>query len=376
MAQCRDDGHLDPELNQIDVCNLSVDDHLELIQRNLPRGRAWSRGSGTTLTAYWRSFAEAMKFFEDRVCDLLEEFFCDSVDETLDIWAQQYGIEITQVDLTDPCVKPGLTEQELKDYYASLICGRVAATGGATCDYYQSVAASMNWTIDCNDTSAEPVPVTGCMIVGCTRLGPPDQYIGANNLGWEDLNPCDSIEEAVTHPNPEAWQALTGWPQGSGVYVAREGVCPVPGTNLGHAVVGPGDCYIAGYYTLTDPDEVSSTNPCVTTETLDDLKVDIENTIFFPTPPLGPNDARTDTTGQFAEYIGHAYTITIQIDVAASMTAKDAASPFISNYTVAGCMVAGNTCCPLNKYDAEEREFRAYIESLVPAHVQVAWERI
>lgn len=87
---------------------------------------------GTILYRYWSALGAVRNFVERRLCDLRREFFCASVVETRDLWMAEYG-------LPDAC-----------DPFPDL-CTKVAAIGGARCDYYQAVAARAGWLITCDD---------------------------------------------------------------------------------------------------------------------------------------------------------------------------------------------------------------------------------
>lgn len=102
----------------------------------------------TVLAAYWASYAGVHEFIAQRACQLLDEFFCETIRETLDVWADDYGFP-------DPC-----------DPW-EFLCEKVAAQGGATCDYITWAAARRGWEIACTDCgSAEPKAVVGCSFVG------------------------------------------------------------------------------------------------------------------------------------------------------------------------------------------------------------------
>lgn len=120
----------------------------------LPRGRAWQTDEsgpapGSVLYGYWRSVAEAFAFINGRLCALHNEFFCATRSETDPEWMLEYG-------LPDDC-----------DPFAD-VCVKVAATGGATCDYLTWVAARAGWAISCNDPCGAEA---GCAEAGCAPAG-------------------------------------------------------------------------------------------------------------------------------------------------------------------------------------------------------------
>lgn len=339
------------------VCDLTIDEHLQIVQQSLPRGRIWNRTPDSTMSTYWRSFAETVKYLEDRACDLIEEYYCDTANETLDTWAKQYGIDAPiQIDPTDPCVKVGYTQEDIQSYYSSVLCSRVAAQGGGDCPYFTEVALALGWVVVCEDTSSEAHVVCGCWDdLGFTMLGPPAEYLGATNVGWEDLNPCE-FGAAVEHPEPEVWRS------GSSRQLVS---CQVPGSELGIEVHGSeGQCFMVGFYEYSDTTDDVVGGVCAPSDTVD-LDKDVTSTIILPTPPL-------DGSGQYREYTGHAHTMTMTINATDSMVLQQDRSPFEENFTVVGCFACGDTCAPLNGY--ADSKFRAFMEDIIPAHVQIRWE--
>ena len=123
----------------------------------LPTGRAWQSNEGgplpyhdaafdpavfdaetrpgTILYRYWAAFGDVLKFVNDRLCALRLEFFCATQSETRDLWMQEY-------DLPDAC-----------DPFPDL-CEKVAAQGGARCEYFNQRIARMGWRAECFDRSA------------------------------------------------------------------------------------------------------------------------------------------------------------------------------------------------------------------------------
>jgi uncharacterized protein YmfQ (DUF2313 family) len=90
----------------------------------------------TILEQYWAAFAEVLEFMHQRACALLDEMFCQTVDETLPEWFYEWGFP-------DPCLP-----------YTAL-CQKTIAIGGATCAYLQDVAWSRGWLITCSSTHNE-----------------------------------------------------------------------------------------------------------------------------------------------------------------------------------------------------------------------------
>lgn len=161
------------------VCPPTLDQVTDQTLKLLPRGRAWlthesapPRGmqaafnpdafnndafstetkDGSVIWQYWRSFAVVLHYFYVRLCQLREEFWCHSVNETRDEWMVEYG-------LPDPC-----------DPFPDL-CTKVTALGGTRCEYYAEIAARNGWEIECEETLSRCGGRAGCAKAGCTRAG-------------------------------------------------------------------------------------------------------------------------------------------------------------------------------------------------------------
>lgn len=127
----------------------------------LPRGRAWGSDAGapaafhdaafdpavfdpeifdtkskpgTIIFRFWSAVAEFFYFIETRLCDLRLEFWCATMSETRDLWFAEYG-------LPDDC-----------DPFPDL-CDKVAAIGGARCEYFNERIARKGWRAECFDGS-------------------------------------------------------------------------------------------------------------------------------------------------------------------------------------------------------------------------------
>jgi hypothetical protein len=125
----------------------------------LPRGRAWQNNEGrpspgatpgfnplafnpdafstrtertSVLMQFWEAVSEVYYFLSKRVCDLRLEFWCATQSETRDLWMQEYGLP----DACDPFPE---------------LCAKVAAIGGARCEYYQFIAERAGWRLICVD---------------------------------------------------------------------------------------------------------------------------------------------------------------------------------------------------------------------------------
>lgn len=159
--------------------------YLEQLMALLPRGRAWQSHNSTTsanvtrytdgiaeageaqmdeeemgqpalliertiLASFFAAIAEMFEHFSLKACKLLDEFFCETIDETFDVWADDYGFP-------DPC------------WPWDELCEKVAAQGGASCAYIVWAAARRGWKVDCRDCeSADYAAMAGCAMAGCS----------------------------------------------------------------------------------------------------------------------------------------------------------------------------------------------------------------
>lgn len=172
-----------------DLCNQSASNPFrcptkwelfEVLKALLPRGRAWQThddveehfrfplenavaGEGqigaailgldaserrlTVMQQYWAAFAETLEYFHQRACALINEFFCATARETLDLWHADYGFP----DACEPYDR---------------LCDKVAAQGGATCAYLTEISERRGWKIECVDCSDPGDAVAGCMYAG------------------------------------------------------------------------------------------------------------------------------------------------------------------------------------------------------------------
>ncbi len=167
---------------------------LEAVLQLLPRGRAWQSNEGgplpglvrafdpgvfddppfqtrsrvpSGLLGFWRSISTVVAFILQRYCDLRLEFWCATHKETHDLWMMEYG-------LPDSC-----------DPFPDL-CTKVAALGGATCEYYAEVAARAGWSIACESINNDCGGMAGTFQAGCSWPG--GQIGGARLLIVVNLN--------------------------------------------------------------------------------------------------------------------------------------------------------------------------------------------
>lgn len=98
-----------------------------------PRGDAWRNGgsddiAGSVMGGFFTALGVSFGATERRLCDLVNEFFCSTANETLDLWRLEYGFP----DACDP--------------FADL-CEKVNAVGDTTPAYSVAVAALRGWSI-------------------------------------------------------------------------------------------------------------------------------------------------------------------------------------------------------------------------------------
>lgn len=118
----------------LDICP-TTDEMRPQVFALLPRGRAWQTHDGgpwpsTMLYGFWSAVASMRAWFNQRMCDMREEFFCATTNEMRDVWMAQYG-------LPDDC-----------DPFPDL-CTKVGALGSQRCEYFRDVAARRGWSIEC-----------------------------------------------------------------------------------------------------------------------------------------------------------------------------------------------------------------------------------
>ena len=301
------------------VCPPTNADVMDSVLGLLPPGLAWEGAQieGTVQNSYWRAYANVLNFLYARMCSFVDEFFCHTVNESLDQWVAEYG-------LNDPC-----------DPYGNNLCAKVAATGGATCDYFVSIAQGAGWDIACHDLSKDPEPIAGCFEIGCTPLGPTPTYCGpATNLSYGQRGLCQ-FGEVVAHPEPSFWDnAKTGM-----------ATCPVPGSNLGH---GPDTdescCFIVGWYEYNPPAPPTIPDYCQSTgDTIyfDCPRVDVPKD---PIPGVIPRQVHQtyDSTGNYSEW-GNSFIWIVTVNVGPSQVLQQTqAAPVQETISAAGNFMVGN----------------------------------
>lgn len=98
-----------------------------------PRGDAWRHGGhdgldGSTMAGFFTGLGAAFGPVERRFCALIDEFFCSSAVETIDLWALEYGVP-------DGC-----------DPFAD-VCEKVNAVGDSIPAYAAAAALRRGWSI-------------------------------------------------------------------------------------------------------------------------------------------------------------------------------------------------------------------------------------
>lgn len=310
-------------------CPTTVDEVTSQIVALLPEGPAWEAGrvSGTTMNGFWRGASGIYAYLNQRICDMLKEFYCDSIVESFDQWVKEYA-------LGEDC-----------DPYGHNLCAKVTAQGGASPAFFVQIARNNGWVVEVDDHYDEPI--AGDFLVGCTPLGPtPVIASDGSNLSYGELCGC-AFGEVVHHPEPQYWEhSLTA---GS--------ICWVPGSNLGQGPdVDESCCMIVGWYE-------SPLVPAALTRS--DACIDDGRTIRFDCPLDGtPLFVRTpcDSTTNYRDY-GQSHVWEVTVDMTASLGLQNV-EPDTGPSPQAGNFEAG--CTPLCSDDA--LFVLCFLEKIKPAH--------
>lgn len=115
----------------------SAEQYLYQFQRLLPRGRIWHRGWGMVQDADLLTLMPTWVRLHLRLNDLIAEIFPCSTIELLPEWEDTLG-------LPDPCTGPLATISER----TWAVCAKFVARGGASRDYFISVAAALGFYIE------------------------------------------------------------------------------------------------------------------------------------------------------------------------------------------------------------------------------------
>lgn len=309
---------------QADTCPKTTDDALPAVLGLLPPGPAWSAANveGTVQHHYWRSFANVLGYTYDRLCAYVDEFFCATVNESRDQWIEEYG-------LNDDC-----------DPYGYNLCLKVAAEGGATCDYFVEMAALSGYAITCHDVSKDPEPIAGCYEVGCTPLGPTPVFLPiGTNIGYGQRGGC-AFGEVVEHPFKDLWDASKS--------AQARNTCPVPGSNLGHGPdEGESCCFIVGWYEEPGVPDQGVADYCRAEDNVITFECPVAQRENDPTPGYTTN--RTvggyDDTRNYISW-GLSYVWEVTVDIAASQAMIPSPPPVVGEpdtMSAAGCFMVGDT---------------------------------
>jgi uncharacterized protein YmfQ (DUF2313 family) len=115
-----------------DLCH-SDEEVAQWIADLRPRGDAWRNGGhdgleGSGMGRVFAAFGAAFGPTERRFCALIDEFFCSTANETLDLWALEHGVP-------DGC-----------DPFAD-VCEKVNAVGDSIPAYAEAAALKRGWSI-------------------------------------------------------------------------------------------------------------------------------------------------------------------------------------------------------------------------------------
>ncbi|KAH2144788.1 hypothetical protein KXW37_004023, partial [Aspergillus fumigatus] len=88
IMPCLRSGPQDPHW-----CPQNTDDALPAVLGLMPPGPAWDGAAveGTVQNSYWRAYANVLSYTYQRLCKYVDEFFCKTVNESLDQWIAEYG---------------------------------------------------------------------------------------------------------------------------------------------------------------------------------------------------------------------------------------------------------------------------------------------
>ncbi len=137
----------------------------------VPPGWAMDAASdaGSMVGAETLALSEIAYDVTKRALELLPEWACSTAWHTVPDWWADYG-------LPDEC---GIDN----------LCAKVAAVGGATCEYFADLGALLGHDISCDDIPPEIQP--GCWGLGVDQMPPDPVYAGGGcELGYAYLGEC------------------------------------------------------------------------------------------------------------------------------------------------------------------------------------------
>lgn len=153
----------------------------ESVSQKYPPGWAFAGASdvSTVLGSDVLARAEAAYDVNRLAVALLDEWVCQTARTTLPDWWADYG-------LPDAC---GIDN----------LCAKVAAVGGATCQYFVDLGAMLGFDITCADIAPE-IQAGGNWQLGVDQMPPDPVYDGGGSeLGFAYVGPCpDGDPEPAT----------------------------------------------------------------------------------------------------------------------------------------------------------------------------------
>jgi len=171
---------------------LGVESYLQSLQNLLPRGKAWARDAGSTLTKLLTGIAAEFARVDQRIDDLLNEADPRTAIELLDDWERVAG-------LPDPCVT---IDQTIEQRHIALT-SKLTMEGGQSRPYFIDMAASMGYP---NATIDEFEPFM-CGINGCGDAiwSEDDRYTWQINLPSDGAITYFSCGESACGEPLQAW---------------------------------------------------------------------------------------------------------------------------------------------------------------------------
>lgn len=164
----------------------------ESLAQKYPPGWAYEAAGdlSTVLGSDVLARAEVTYDINRLACLLLDEWVCKTAAQTLTDWWADYG-------LPDEC---GINN----------LCAKVAAIGGANCEYFCDLAALLGYELTCDDIAPEIQP--GCWDLGVAPMPPNPVLMGGGcDLGLLHVGECLGDDSAPTTSGcPEWWPAAGG----------------------------------------------------------------------------------------------------------------------------------------------------------------------
>ncbi len=124
-------------------------DYLAQLMALAPQGAAWSRESGSTLSALFEGLADELARVDGRAGDLMVQTDPRVVTEMLDDWERAYG-------LPDGCVTADPTPAGRR----LTLHQRVASLGGQSARYYVGLSALLGYEAEVESFRPSRLPLT------------------------------------------------------------------------------------------------------------------------------------------------------------------------------------------------------------------------